>query len=260
MCADATRIGVLGGTFDPVHLGHLASAREVAAAFSLDCVLLVLSARPPHKHGVAAAPVDLRWRMLQLAVEDVEHGRTVLPESPAPGAAAQVHLVPCDIELRRSGPSWTVDTLRELAAGHPGAELFLVLGIDAYDEIDTWSRPGELLALASIVVTTRPGRAFPHDAPLPPVAAREDARYDPAIGAWIHSSGHSVRGLRIRGLDISATDIRRRVAEGLAVNDLTGPSVARFIHEHRLYGESSPLPGGTEQSTAGNGDTGPRER
>lgn len=250
MCAEARRIGVLGGTFDPVHLGHLASACEIASGLSLERVLLVLSALPPHKHGVAAAPAELRWQMLVRAVEDVESGRAQLPEPPATGV-----LVPCDVELRRSGPSWTVDTLRDLAAAHPGCELFLILGIDAYEEVDTWSRPGQLLDLANIVVTTRPGRAFPHDAPLPPVAARGDARYDPAIGAWIHSSGHTVRGFPIRGLDISATDVRRRVADGIAVSDLTGPSVSRLIREHRLYGDRAST-GTSSDAAPGNGDGG----
>jgi len=224
MCADPRRIGILGGTFDPVHLGHLASAREIATAYDLERVLLVLAARPPHKPGDDAAPVDSRWQMLNLAVRE-----TAARDS-------DVGLLqPCDLELRRDGPSWTVDTLRELGGLYPGAELFLILGIDAYEEIDTWSRPGEILTLASILVTTRPGREFPQGAPLPPVAARKDARYDPAIGVYVHTSGHSVRGHRIRGIEVSATDIRRRVRSGLPFAHLTGDAVARFITENRLY-------------------------
>jgi len=219
MCADTRRIGILGGTFDPVHLGHLASAREIAEAYDLERVLLVLAARPPHKRGDDAAPIDARWKMLNLAVHETADGL----------------LEPCDIELRRDGPSWTVDTLRELGRLYPDAELFLILGIDAYEEIDTWSRPGEILTLASIVVTTRPGREIPEGAPHPPVAARKDARYDPAIGVYVHTSGHSLRGHRIRGIEVSATDIRRRVRSGLPFAHLTGDAVARFITEHRLY-------------------------
>jgi len=231
MCADTRRIGVLGGTFDPVHLGHLASAREIAEAYDLERVLLVLAARPPHKRGDDAAPVDSRWQMLNLAVREA-----------AAREAADGVLEPCDIEIQRDGPSWTVDTLRELGALHPGAELFLILGIDAYEEIDTWSRPGEILSLASIIVTTRPGREFPQGAPLVPVAARADARYDPAIGVTVHTSGHSLRGHRIRGIEVSATDIRRRVRSGLPFAHLTGDAVARFITEQRLYGAGARPP------------------
>lgn len=230
MCAERRRTGVLGGTFDPVHLGHLASAADVAKAFALDRVLLVLSARPPHKGGEAAAPAALRWRMLELAVAERRE------------AGAGVLLEPCDLELRRDAPSWTVDTLRELQALHPDDELFFVLGIDAWLEVDTWSRPGELLALANVIVTTRPGLEFPPGAPEPPFAARGDARYDPDLGAHVHKSGHTLRGHRIRGLEISATDIRRRVKAGLPIDALTGPAVARFIAEQRLYADAPGAP------------------
>jgi nicotinate-nucleotide adenylyltransferase len=225
MCADR-RIGILGGTFDPVHLGHLASAREVAAAHVLDRVLLVLSARPPHKSGGEdAAADDMRWRMLRLAVEE---SRRRYPDAAVLEAS--------DLELRRSGPSFTVDTLRELQALHPAARLFLILGIDAYDEVDTWSRPGELLELASVIVTSRPGCDFTPGAVIPPVASRSSATYDSSIGGHVHTSGHTLRGHRIGGIEVSATDIRDRVRAGLPVAHLTGEDVARFIHEHALYG------------------------
>ncbi len=229
MCAER-RIGILGGTFDPVHLGHLASAREVAAACSLDKVLLVLSARPPHKsEGDDAAAGDMRWQMLRLAVdEDLRRHR---------GGAV---LEASDIELRRGGTSYTVDTLRELRALHPAEQLFLILGIDAYEEIDTWSRPGEILELASVIVTSRPGCDFAQGAVIPPVAARDSARYDPSIGVYVHTSGHTLRGHRIGGIEVSATDIRRRVRAGLPVAHLTGDAVARFITDHRLYGSGAP--------------------
>jgi nicotinate-nucleotide adenylyltransferase len=224
MSAERRRTGILGGTFDPVHLGHLASATDVAATFHLDRVLLVLSARPPHKDESAPAPAALRWRMLELAV--AEHGDRGVP------------LEPCDVELRREAPSWTVDTLRELRDANPGDEFFLIVGIDAYDEIDTWSRPGQILELANVIVTSRPGRELPEGGPVPPFAGRSDARYDPDIGAWVHKSGHTLRGHRIRGLDVSATEIRRRLRAGLPVENLTGDSVARFLAEHRLYADA----------------------
>ena len=239
MCAEPVRVGVLGGTFDPVHLGHLACAREIAEALCLDRVLLVLSARPPHKDQGKTAPVEQRWQMLRLAVAGVADGV----------------LEACDLELRRSSASYTVDTLAELTRRDPGAELFLILGIDAYEEIDTWSRPGEILSFASIVVTSRPGRDFPQSPPLPPVAARTVARYDPAIGVYVHTSGHTVRACRIRGVEVSATDIRCRAGLGLPIEHLTGEAVARFITEHRLYGApAAPSPAtGVEAGTPGAG-------
>ncbi len=218
MCADSLRLGILGGTFDPVHLGHLASAREVAAAFDLDTVLMLLSARPPHKTQTAQAPAAQRLEMLRLAVQ----GDPVLQA--------------CDMEMRREGASYTVDTLRELSTAYPGAELFLILGADAYAEIDTWSRPQELPQLCNIIVTSRPGRASDTAPPLPPVAARNQSRYDPRVGCHLHESGHVIVGHRIHGIEASASDVRRRVALGLRIEDLTGPAVARYIHEQHLYG------------------------
>jgi nicotinate-nucleotide adenylyltransferase len=221
----ARRIGVFGGTFDPVHRGHIASAVEIAAAHQLHPVLLVLSADPPHKRAADAAPAADRWQMLQLAIGDAE----------ARGEAPTGLLVACDVEIRRQGPSWTVDTLRQLAAEHPGAELVFILGADAYADIETWKQPGELLALASVIVTSRPGSDSLSQAPIPPIAAREHARYDPGIGVHVHTSGHTLRGHRIRGIEVSATGIRRDAALGKPLETLTGDSVARYIREHGLY-------------------------
>jgi len=218
MCAEPLRLGILGGTFDPVHLGHVASAHEVAAAFDLDRVLLLLSARPPHKPAHEAAPVELRMQMLLLAT------------------AGDPLLQPSDLEVRREGPSYTVDTLRELAVLYPAAELFLIVGADAYADIDTWSRPEQLPQLCNIVVTNRPGCSFDIAGANPPVAARNQTRYDPAIGCYLHESGHVIVGHRIHGIEVSASEVRRCVALGLPIESLTGPAVARYIHEHHLYG------------------------
>ena len=263
MCAERRRLGVFGGTFDPVHLGHVASAKEIAEAFSLERVLLVLSARPPHKPPGEAAPIADRWRMLVLAVEESRSAGTMLLDA-------------CDIEMRRDTPSWTVDTLREISALHPDCELFFIIGADAYAEIDTWSRPGDLLQLANVVVTSRPGwndqndngpdRGTPPEvdddavhargsAPLPPVAARGDARYDSSIGGYVHTSGHAIFGHRIRGLEVSSSTIRSRVRAGLPIEDLTGAAVSRYIHDNRLYAAGrTPAPdGGVPRATQGAG-------
>lgn len=224
MFAKGPRIGILGGTFDPVHLGHIASAKDVAKAFQLERVLLVPAATPPHKNGAEVTPAPLRWKMVELAIKEAARGQE-----------NGVVLEACDIEMQRTGPSWTVDTLHELRRRLPGAHLHLILGRDAYEAIETWSRPEQLLTLASVIVTSRPGHDSATHCPLPPVAARDHARYDPAIGAFVHNSGYSLHSHRILGLEASATDIRRRVQRGLPIDDLTGAAVARFIDEHRLY-------------------------
>ncbi len=223
-----SRIGILGGTFDPVHLGHLASGRHTAAAFDLDRVLLVLSARPPHKPERRPATDNDRLAMLELAA-----GNDSLFEV-------------SDLEVRRSGPSYMIDTLHELRTKEPNAELFLILGVDAYSIIDTWHRSGELLAQASIIVTTRPGEPGGQGAPRPPVAARESCCYHPPIDGYTHSSGHTLRAHTIDGLEISASRVRADAArserQGLstdarieALTPLTGRAVAAYIVEHNLY-------------------------
>ena len=257
MCADRRRLGVLGGTFDPVHLGHIASAKEIAEAFGLERVLLVLSARPPHKPEGEAAPAADRWRMLELACDEAKNDpaprqradREDIAGRDEPVRRAAPVLEPCDVEMRRDAPSWTVDTLGEIAALHPDEELFFILGADAYAEIDTWSRPRELLELANIIVTTRPGWSDVHvvgECVHPPVAARDDARYDPSIGVFVHTSGHKIHGHRIRGIEVSSSEIRSRVRAGLPVEHLTGNAVSRYIHDHGLYAAGrTPAPAGS---------------
>lgn len=213
------RLGILGGTFDPVHLGHLQSARATASAFDLDRVLMVLAARPPHKPTAHYASVRHRLAMLELATSEQERLET------------------CDIECRREGPSWTLDTVAELSRRWPAAELYLILGIDAYLDIDSWRRPDAILEHCNIVVTTRAGEDFPSDAPLPPVAARKVTCYDSSIGGYKHRTGHILVGHPINGLDVSASTIRRRLAANLPVEHLTGPAVASYISRHGLYRE-----------------------
>jgi len=223
MCADDARdrIGVLGGTFDPVHLGHVASAQEVLRAYDLDRVLLVLSARPPHKPDHEPASVEDRMAMLRLAT-----ATTPLIEA-------------CDLETRRAGPSFTVDTLQQLTNASPNAALFLILGIDAYREIDTWHRPGALLELANVIVTSRPGTGDDPQVVEPPVAAREACCYDPAVGCYVHRSGHRLLGHRLIGVEVSSSDIRRRVRAGLTVDHLTGVEIALYIGSHHLYEDTA---------------------
>jgi len=215
--ASPARIGVLGGTFDPVHLGHLAAARDVARAFNLARVLLVLSARPPHKQEAADASIDHRLAMLRLAV------------------AGQATLAASDLEARRAGASYTVDTLAEVARAHPGGELFLIVGIDAWREVDTWSRPEELLERANVIVMARPGVEFLDTDVNPPVAGRNSCWYDSAIGSYVHKSGHRLIVHRFAGVEASSTDIRRRVREGMPFGHLVPREVARYIEDKQLY-------------------------
>jgi nicotinate-nucleotide adenylyltransferase len=135
----AERLGIFGGTFDPIHVGHLVTAVNVRHSLRLDRILLVVANDPWQKSGSVAAGAEDRLAMVQAAVEDV------------PGLEAS------DLEIRRGAVSYTADTLQTLRDRHPGASLFLVLGSDAAAGLPTWHRVEEVRALASLVVVTRPG-------------------------------------------------------------------------------------------------------
>jgi len=213
------RLGILGGTFDPVHLGHVASARDTAAAYALDRVLLVLSARPPHKPEAEPAAIEHRLAMLELACK----GDALLEVS--------------DVEVRRPGPSYMFDTLGDLAKAHPGEHLSLIIGIDAYVDIDSWHRAGELITRADLIVTSRSDSDIAlEQAFRPPIAARKACCYDPNIGCYIHSSGHSLRYHQLTSCPaVSASAVRDLRNKRLDISGLVGKEVADYIERERLY-------------------------
>jgi nicotinate (nicotinamide) nucleotide adenylyltransferase len=129
--------GIFGGTFNPVHRGHVEIGRWLQATLGLDRILYVLSARPPHKRLSPLAPDDVRWHMLQVALAD------------------QPGLEPCDLELRRDGPSWTLDTVRQLQAGAPHDRFCFLCGSEGFLRIETWRGYRELLAAVPFVVVLR---------------------------------------------------------------------------------------------------------
>ncbi len=218
MDARSGGIGLLGGTFDPIHLAHLRAAEELRCGQALDEVRLVPSARPPHKEGIRMASAADRLRMVQLAI------------------AGHAGLRAWDVELGRTGPSYSVDTLRGLRA-EIGADRRIVfaLGRDAFAEFDTWKDYEAIFGLCDVVVLTRPPWSATLDLHDIPVAARGAFRYDPASEGLLHASGHGVSLQRITALDISATAIRALVAAQRSIDFLVPPAVAAHIHAQRLY-------------------------
>ena len=188
-------MGVLGGTFDPPHLGHLIAARDAAERLGLDRVLLVLAARPPHK-SATHAPAALRMEMLEAAVGD----------DPV--------LVASDLELRRSGPSFTVDTLAELRALHPDAELVLLIGVDQWRRLGTWKDPEGIGRLARVAVMARDGE--------------DPAGVDPGLAI-------TPAVVPVARIDLSATEIRARVRQGRSIRHLVPEGVRRIIERQALY-------------------------
>jgi len=197
-----TVIGVLGGTFDPPHIGHLWLATLAADALDLDRVLLMPAAQPPHKRGQPLTSAAIRLQLTAAAVEGDDRL----------GVSA--------IELQRPGSSYTVDSLAELAREHPDARLVLVMASDQLAVIDTWHEPDHLLAQAEWAVAERPGFAFP-------AAAALRARFGAAAGR-IHRLDGPV-------LDLSSSLIRGRVAAGRAIRYLVPRAVEDLIEVHGLY-------------------------
>ena len=210
-------IGVFGGTFNPIHLGHLRAAEEVREALGLDEVRFVPSATPPHKEADGLAPAADRLCMVELAIAGVSEFRA----SP--------------VELERPGPSYSIDTLRSLRAEVGPRRLVFLLGIDAFREFHTWKEHAAIFALCDVVVVTRPPwpeQLAPAEIPL---AAREAFGYDLLSDSFRHASGHVLTIQRITALDISAASIRARVAADRSIRFLVPPTVAAYIAERGLY-------------------------
>ena len=198
------RTGILGGTFDPIHDGHVAAARAAMECAHLDRVLFVPSAEPPHR-GAAVASAGDRLAMAKLAV-DGQRGFAV-----------------SDVEIRRGGASFTVDTVHELAREYPGDELFLILGWDAARLFSTWRRPDEILrVLGAVIVVGRPGT------PVPSLDELAAAGLDPARVVLCTRPTP----------DISGSALRKAIAGREIVTDRTPEAVARYIDEHRLYADN----------------------
>lgn len=211
------RVGLFGGTFNPIHLGHLRSAEEVREAFALDCVCFVPAAHPPHKEGEDLAPASHRLKMVELAIAD----------NPYFSASA--------VELERSGKSYSVDTIRYFLTTLQPANLFFIIGLDAFREIHTWKDYTVIPELCDLIVTSRPGISPSPPEQLIPVALRTVFWYDSTVRVYRHSSGHTLIFHDIAGLHLSASAIRDKVRRGESVRYLVPPAVEAYVVEHSLY-------------------------
>ncbi len=212
------RIGIFGGTFNPIHNAHLRSAEEVRERQHLDRVLFVPSATPPHKGSENLASAAHRLTMVRLAI--------------ARNPAFRVST----IEIDRRGRSYSVDTLRALHAQLPAAQFVFIVGLDAFREIGTWKDYAALFELCDLVVTSRPGLADPLRVLPLPVAVRSKFCYRKESQSLEHRTGHKVIFQPLTPLDISSTALRERLGSGLSIRYLIPAAVERYIARHRLYG------------------------
>ena len=209
------KIGIYGGTFNPIHLGHLRTAEEIRQRFGLREIIFVPSAQPPHKQSPEIVDGSHRLKMVTLAVTG----------NPAFSVS--------DLEVRRGGKSYSLDTLRELKKLHPESDLIFICGLDAFLEIQTWHKFEQLFAAAEFVVTSRPGSGRVAPAKAIPAAVRKDFRRKG--NSFVHVSGKTVTFTEVTGLGISSTLLRRMIRESVSPRYLIPRRVGEYIAEHHLY-------------------------
>ncbi|OGP58454.1 MAG: nicotinate (nicotinamide) nucleotide adenylyltransferase [Deltaproteobacteria bacterium RBG_13_61_14] len=241
------KIGIYGGTFNPIHLGHLRTAEEIRQRFGLREIIFVPSAQPPHKVSPDIVDGSHRLKMVALAITG----------NPAFSVS--------DLEVRRGGKSYSLETLRELKPLHPESDLAFILGLDAFLEINTWHQWEQLFAEAEFIVTSRPGT--PRVAPTKaiPEAVRKEFRHAKGAGAlggagarsaelpsaralraegtaesltratFVHTSGKTLTFTEVTGLDISSKKLRQMVRDSVSPRYLIPRRVGEYIAEHQLY-------------------------
>jgi nicotinate-nucleotide adenylyltransferase len=216
------RLGILGGTFDPIHFGHLDAADAARRSLSLDEVRLIPSCDPPHRPIDPLASAFHRFALVALAMQDDDALRA------------------SDLELTRPGPSYTADTLRALGAQgwHP-SQLFFILGSDAFAEIATWREFPAVLDAAQFVVIARPGTTLDAAVARTPDLRARLRRPDETSRA----SGTSIFLVEAHTRDVSSSTIRARLAARQRIDDLVPAAVARYVVEHHLYAPVGDLHG-----------------
>jgi nicotinate-nucleotide adenylyltransferase len=227
------RLGIMGGTFDPIHLGHLRAAEEIYRAFGLDQIVFVPAARPPHKGDAVAASARQRYEMVSLA--------TVFTP----------YFTVSSVELDRPGMSYSVETIREFRKRYgPQARFSFIVGVDAFLEMAAWRRPRDLLGLTQVIVTARPGwrlheveglltprqrAALGH----PTFRAVRIAEIDPArIEA--ERAPREVLLVEVASLDIASREIRRLAEQGRSIRHLVPDAVEAYVTKNRLYQSREP--------------------
>jgi len=212
------RLGLFGGTFNPIHIGHLRAAVEVWETFGLDKVILIPSAHPPHKNADALASPQDRLEMVRLAIE----GTSFFEAS--------------EVEIARSGPSYTIETLRHFQKQY-GAQsaIHFIVGIDAFSEITTWKSFEGLFATAHFIVMARPGAKLKDLEGFILEHISKEYRLDRSTNSFRHPSWCSIFCFDITHLDISATETRKCISEGRSIRFLVPYAVEHFIERKGLY-------------------------
>jgi len=218
------RVGILGGSFDPVHNGHLGLAHQVREEFRLDHVVFIPAHISPHKRDQKSAPAHHRLAMLRLA------------------AGSSLHLQVSEIELKRKGVSFTVDTLATLMADQPQTDFFLIMGMDAFQGITTWKDAGRLLALCHVIVAARPGHALEGIESLVtglfadlPVHYRAPCKTGRVVTFAHEEAATTLNFFDLVPMDVSSSGIRDRIRRNLEIKNMLPPEVENYIITFQLY-------------------------
>lgn len=211
------RIGLLGGSFNPVHNAHLHIAGEAQHACRLDSVIFIPAADPPHKSLAGNVSFEQRAAMVGLAIS----GRTDYRLS--------------TVEAEREGKSYSIDTILTFRDRFPGDELFFIIGGDSFLEIGTWHRYAEIFSLCNLIVVERPGCPINHPLEALPAAVRGEFTFENVSGCLTHSSGTSTVFITGTPLELSSTEIRIRIAAESDISQYVPPAVAAYISHQRIY-------------------------
>ncbi len=195
------RLGIYGGTFDPIHYGHLLLAERCREELQLDEVWFIPAGTPPHKQGRVTTPAKARAAMVEFAVSG-------FPEFKV-----------SRIEMERTGPSYTVQTLEQLRTAAPEREVFLLMGADSIAELVTWKDPARILELSQVVAVNRAGES-------PDLSS---------LQSLLERTGRTVRTIEMPAMGVSASEIRTRVASGKSIRFLTPRPVEMYLRQHKLY-------------------------
>lgn len=196
-------LGIMGGTFDPIHYGHLIAAECARVEYALERVIFVPAKTPPHKDAAGILDGDDRYFMVKIAVKD--------------NPAFEVS----DLELKRGGISYTVDTVRHFQSQYPGIDIYFIMGLDSLLIIDTWKDVDQILSICRFIVVTRPGYNMDNDEELKAKLPRD---------LW-----ERLFFMQIPGLDISSSDIRYRIGAGKPIKYMLPPEVESYIRKNRIY-------------------------
>jgi nicotinate-nucleotide adenylyltransferase len=207
----------LGGSFNPIHFGHLRAAEEVREALNLDLIYFVPAASPPHKVEGELAPAEHRLQMVRL------------------GTKGNRHFMVSDVEIRRIGRSYTVDTVRFfLSTLRQPATLYLMIGADQFAELETWKDSAELASLCNLIVHSRP-RDGDSSPPRVSLAALSKLGYTQSSDHYVHSSGQTLSFLSTTYIPVSATAVRQMIAQGKSARYLVPGDVIDYIERHSVY-------------------------